>query len=91
MTVLDVALKNIRRTTCGKAGPSVAVIVCRTWSGGTIYGNKISVGGPGDHLRRDRTIFSVTGQFFSWQAPIDLHKHDFLCKVASVDDVYIAV
>ena len=32
----------------------MAVIVRHTWSGGTIYGNKIAVVGPGDHLRRDR-------------------------------------
>ena len=56
------SIENTRGTTCGKAGPSMAVIVCCTWSGETIYGNKIAVDGPGgpvvvgDHLRHDRAI-----------------------------------
>ena len=48
--LLHIALNNTRGTTCGNAGPSVAVIVCHTWFGKTIYGNKIVVDGTGDQL-----------------------------------------
>ena len=51
-----VALKNTRGPTCGKAEPSVAVIVCYTWSGGTSMATKLAVDGLGDHLRYDRSI-----------------------------------
>ena len=53
--LLHVALKNTKGTTCGKAGPS------HTWSGGTIYGSKIAVDGPGDQLWQVTTC-GMTGQ-----------------------------
>ena len=54
------SIENTRGTTCGKAGPSAAAIVCHTWSGGQSMATKIAIDGPGrpvvagDHLQHDR-------------------------------------
>ena len=72
-----VALKNTKGTTCGKVGPSVAVIVCHTWSGGTIYGNKIAVYGPGDQLwwwtTCSVTVHKYTGTVVQWYTGTVVH------------------
>ena len=54
LSFIACSIEKYKGTTCGKVKPSVAIMVCHTWSGGPSMATKSPQMVWGDHLRCDR-------------------------------------